>query len=405
VVRNEQKKALKLAAKAVRLAPASATPYVARSYAEQSAFEIEKAHESLEKAAELAPEDALVWARLAEIELSLGDLDASLEAAVKAERLDPGLSRTQSVLGFAYLTRIEVAHAQTAFERAIALDPADPLPRLGLGLARIREGDVGEGTKEIETAASLDPNSSLIRSYLGKAYFEQKRGGLAETEFEQAKLHPKDPTPWFYDAIHKQTTNRPVKALHDLQKAIDLNDNRAVYRSQLLLDEDLAARSANLARIYDDLGFQQRARVAAWKSVTADPSSFSAHRFLADSYSALPRHEIARVSELLQSQLLQPLNVTPLQSELAVANLAILQGAVPRARLFTNSIRCSRVTGRHCKRMCSTVTTRPSPMISSSPGSMIGFQAVWDSSITRPMVFALTMTLRAMFIVRWAKWP
>ena len=335
VVRNEQEEALKLAAEAVRLAPGSATPYVARSYAEQSAFEIETARESLEKAAELAPEDALVWARLAEIELSLGDLDAALESARKAEQLDPGLSRTQSVLGFAYLTRIEVDEAKAAFGRAIARDPADPLPRLGLGLAKIRDGDLDAGTKEIETAASLDPNNPLVRSYLGKAYYEQKRGGLASTEFEQAKLlDPNDPTPWFYDAIRKQTSNRPVAALHDLQEAMDLNDNRAVYRSQLLLDEDLAARSANLARIYDDLGFQQRARVEAWKSVTADPASFSAHRFLADSYSTLQRHEIARVSELLQSQLLQPLNVTPLQSELAVANLAILQGAGPSSTSF-----------------------------------------------------------------------
>ncbi|MGH8490581.1 MAG: tetratricopeptide repeat protein, partial [Gammaproteobacteria bacterium] len=335
VVRNEQENALKLAAEAVRLAPRLATPYVARSYAEQSAFEIEKAHESLEKAAELAPEDALVWARLAEIELSLGDLDAALEAATKAEQLDPGLSRTQTVLGFAYLTRIEIDEARAAFDRALVLDPADPLPRLGMGLAKIRDGDVDEGTREIEIAAALDPNNSLVRSYLGKAYYEQKRGGLAETEFEQAKLlDPKDPTPWFYDAIQKQTTNRPVEALHDLQKAIDLNGNRAVYRSKLLLDQDLAARSANLARIYDDLGFQQRARVEAWKSVSADPASFSAHRFLADSYSSLQRHEIARVSELLQSQLLQPLNVTPLQPELSVANLAILQGAGPSSLSF-----------------------------------------------------------------------
>jgi tetratricopeptide (TPR) repeat protein len=335
VVRNEPEEALKLAAEAVRLAPGSATPYVARSYAEQSAFEIEPARESLEKAAELAPEDALVFARLAELELSRGDLDAALTAATKAETLDPGLARTQTVLGFAYLSRIEVDEARAAFDRAIARDPADPLPRLGLGLAKIRDGNLDAGTEEIETAAALDPNNSLVRSYLGKAYYEQKRGGLASSEYEQAKLlDPKDPTPWFYDAIHKQTTNRPVEALHDLQEAIDLNDNRAVYRSKLLLDEDLAARSANLARIYDDLGFQQRARVEAWKSVTADPGSFSAHRFLADSYSTLQRHEIARVSELLQSQLLQPLNITPLQPELAVANLAILQGAGPSSLSF-----------------------------------------------------------------------
>jgi hypothetical protein len=46
-----------------------------------------------------------------------------------------------------------------------------------------------------------------------------------------------------------------VEALHKLQKAIELNDNRAVYRSRLLLDSDLAARSAALARIYSDFGF------------------------------------------------------------------------------------------------------------------------------------------------------
>ncbi len=94
-----------------------------------------------------------------------------------------------------------------------------------MGLAKIRDGDLDEGTREIETAASLDPNNSLVRSYLGKAYFEEKRGSLAETELEQAKLlDPEDPTPWFYDAIQKQTTNRPVEALHDLEHAIARND-------------------------------------------------------------------------------------------------------------------------------------------------------------------------------------
>ncbi|MFH0344518.1 MAG: TonB-dependent receptor domain-containing protein [Chromatiales bacterium] len=335
VVRNEQEEALKLAAEAVRLSPGSATPYIARSYAEQAAFEIEKAHQSLQQASRLAPEDALVWARLSDIKLSLGDLDAALEAARNAEQLDPRLSRTQSVLGFAYLTRIEVDRAKTAFERAMALDPADPLPRLGLGLAKIRDGDLDEGTREIEIAASLDPNNSLVRSYLGKAYFDQKRSGLAKTEFDQAKLlDPKDPTPWFYDAILKQTINRPVEALHDLQRSIELNNNRAVYRSKLLLDQDLAARSAALGQIYNDLGFQQLGLVEGWKSVNTDPSNYSAHRLLADNYAALPRHEIARVSELLQSQLLQPINITPVQPQLAESDLFLLGGFGPAQSSF-----------------------------------------------------------------------
>jgi tetratricopeptide (TPR) repeat protein len=219
--------------------------------------------------------------------------------------LDPNLSRTQTVLGFAYLTQIETKESKKAFEKAIELDQADSLPRLGLGLAKIREGDLKDGGKEIEIAASLDPNNSLIRSYLGKTYYEEKRTKLDRREYAIAKeLDPKDPTPWFYDAIAKQTTNRPIEALHDLQKAIELNDNRAVYRSKLMLDSDLAARSSSLARIYNNLGFQQLGLAEGYRSINTDPGNFSAHRFLADSYSTLPRHEIARTSELLQSQLL-----------------------------------------------------------------------------------------------------
>ena len=119
-----------------------------------------------------------------------------------------------------------------------------------------------------------------------------------------------------------------------MEKAIELNDNRAVYRSELKLDSDLAARSASQARIYSDLGFQQLALVEGWKSVNVDPTNFSAHRFLADSYAILPRHEIARVSELLQSQLLQPLNMTPIQPRLAESNLFLVSAGGPGALSF-----------------------------------------------------------------------
>ena len=124
---------------------------------------------------------------------------------------------------------------------------------MGLGLAKIREGDLLEGRKELDIAVSLDPDNSLFRSYLGKGYYEEKRDPQAAAQYEMAKeLDPKDPTPYFYDAIRKQTTNRPVEALQDMEKAIELNDNRAVYRSRLELDSDLAARSAALGRIYSD---------------------------------------------------------------------------------------------------------------------------------------------------------
>ena len=330
VTQNEKEKALNLSKKAVENDPKSASARIALSYAQQASFDLKDSLESLKEAVGLEPENALARARLAEIWMSFGELDKALNAAKKAASLNPNLSRTQTVLGYAYLTQINTKEAKAYFEKAIELDQADPLPRLGLGLAKIREGDLHGGRREIEIAATLDPGNSLIRSYLGKAYYEEKRDKLAADQLKTAEeFDPSDPTPYFYDAIRKQTINRPVEALHDMQKAIELNDNRMIYRSELLLDSDLAARSASLARIYTDLGFQQLALVEGWKSVNTDPADFSGHRFLADSYSALPRHEIARVSELLQAQLLQPINITPVQPHLAESNLFILDGAGP----------------------------------------------------------------------------
>ncbi len=330
VTQNDKEKALDLAGKAVQADKNSAAAHIAMSYAQQASFDLKGALNSMKEAVTVEPENALAWARLAEIQQSFGRLDESLRAANKAVELNPNIARTQTVLGFAYLTQVKIKESMAAFEKAIELDQAAPLPRLGLGLAKIRKGCLEEGRKDIEIAVSLDPDNSLLRSYLGKAYYEEKQDKMANDQYQMAKeFDPQDPTPFFYEAIKKQTENRPVEALQEMQKAIDLNDNRAVYRSKFLLDADLAARSASLARIYSNLGFQDLALIEGWKSVNSDPADFSGHRFLADSYSALPRHEMARVSELLQSQLLQPINITPVQPHLAESNLFILEGAGP----------------------------------------------------------------------------
>jgi len=329
-VQNDKDKALGLARKAVTADPGSAAAWVALSYAQQSRFDLEGARKSIQEAVVKDPRNALAWARFAELWSMFGNMDRSLDAAQKAVALDPNLSRTQTVLGFAYLTQIRIDKAKKAFEKAVELDQADPMPRLGLGLAIIRDGNLREGGKQLEIAASLDPNNSLVRSYLGKTYFEEKRTGLDEREYNVAKqLDPSDPTPWFYDAITKQTENRPVEALQEMEKSVQLNDNRAVYRSKLLLDSDEAARSASLARIYVDLGFQQRGLAEGWSAVNLDPTEYSAHRFLADLYSVLPRHEIARVSELLMSQLLQPVNIAPIQPTLGEADLFLTSAQGP----------------------------------------------------------------------------
>jgi hypothetical protein len=110
-----------------------------------------------------------------------------------------------------------------------------------------------------------------------------------------------------------EQNNRINEAVRDLEKSQELNNNRSVYRSGLLLDQDRAVRSANLARIYDEAGMDNVALREASRAVSADYENYSAHLFLANSYEQLRasnpfdlRYETPAFSEYLIASLLGP---------------------------------------------------------------------------------------------------
>ncbi len=260
----------------------------------------------------------------------------TLAAAQKAATLDPNLARTQTVLGFAYLVAGQDRRGARGVREG---DRAGPGGSAAAGsVSACRRSATAVSTKARATSRSRRASTPATRSCAAisarpTTRRSSRRATSANTRSRRSSI-PKDPTPFFYDAIAKQTTNRPVEALQDMETAIALNDNRAVYRSELLLDSDNASRSASLARVYTDLGFQQLALVEGYKAVNADPTNFSAHRFLSDTYSVLPRHEIGRVSELLQSQLLQPINMTPIQPRAGESSLFLISSGGPGTASF-----------------------------------------------------------------------
>lgn len=330
IAANDVGTALREARAAVDAAPASVPARLALAYALQAALDLDGAREQVRLALESDPANPLVLARAAELELVRGDPDEAAAAAARAVRAGPDLERPWTALGYALLGRLDTAGARRAFETAAALDPFAPLPRLGLGLAMNRVGDLAAGRRQLTLAAALDPGSATVRSYLGKAFHAERRGGLAARELAVAReLDPGDPTPWLYDAIRAADANRPAEALLHLQASLERNDHRAVYRSRLLLDDDRAARSAGLGRLYRELGFEQLALSSGARSVAVNPAEPAVHAILAEGYRALPRHETARASELLQYRLLQPVSVVPVPTALAEAGRGILEGAGP----------------------------------------------------------------------------
>lgn len=333
--RNRAEPALASAHKAVELAPQLAASHIALSYAQQASLQLDDALASAKKATDVEPANALAWLRLVELRLTQGDIGAAKKALAQIDKLPPEQQQPQvailSAKGFVNLFSLKLKAARDSFQDALKQDSADPQNHLGLGLALLRDGKLEDGRRQLEYAVSLDPLRSTLRSYLGRAYFEEKRDGEAIKQWDLAKqFDPNDPTPYFYTGVHKLFANDPIGAVDELEKSKELNDKRDIYRSETLLQSDAASRSATLARAYDEVGYDQGVLLNGWDAIRRDPTNSEGHRLLADKYAGDSRYESARASELLQSQLWQPLSAYPLQPQLSETNIAVVEGNGPQ---------------------------------------------------------------------------
>lgn len=300
--------------------PATASEALAESYYLQSRSQLEAAREAARLAARLSPENGYAWTRVAELEFSFGRLDAAGEALDRALHLTPRNARTHALRGFVLAGENDLDAAREAFETAVELDGALGSGWLGLGLVKIRQGDSAGGIPDLQTAAIVEPTVSIYHSYLGKAFSQDGYAAGARKDFDLARqLDPDDPTPWLYSALDLQQSNQPNAAIADLERSIELNDNRRVYRSRFLLDQDRAVRSSNLARIYQNNGMFDLAVREATRAVESDYTNASAHLFLSNSFDALRdpsrielRYETPWFNELLLANLLSPVGGGPL---------------------------------------------------------------------------------------------
>lgn len=307
--------------------PQTASDWLARSYTEQARGHFEAASAAVRQATTLPSAGGLGWARQAEMDFSAGNLTAAQTALDRALAMAPGHAYAHAVHGFILAGTQRYEEAMEAFERALANDRALSLAWLGRGLCRWRMGDPAAGGRDLQIAAALDPNRSLLRSYLAKAWAARGARELAFRELDRAEsIDPDDPTPLLYRALLLQDTNSPNAARRAMEKSLVLNDNRALFRSRLLLDEDRAVRRANLARIFADNGLAARARSEAGLALADDYANSAAHRFLAHVFA--DKLDPAQIDTRYQ---------TPWFSEWFLANLLAPPGGAELSATISNS--------------------------------------------------------------------
>jgi tetratricopeptide (TPR) repeat protein len=310
-------------------APQLTTEFLADSYYQQSRGDrktsLSLALQSARQAAAKSPQFGFAWERVAELEFSFGHTTAAAEALQKSLDLAPRNAQAIALQGFILAAQDHNREALAAFDHALAIDSALGNAWLGRGLCRIHLGDNQGGRQDLMVAAALEPQRAELRSYLGKAYSNVGDFSHATRELDLAeKLDPNDPTAFLYSAVINQENNRVNEAIRDLEKSEALNNNRSVYRSQLLLDQDEAVRSANLAGMYRDAGMQEVAQREAARAVNYDYGNYASHLFLANSYFQLSdpnltnlRYETPTESEFLLANLLAPVGAGPLSPSIS----------------------------------------------------------------------------------------
>ena len=307
-----------------RLPPQLASEFLAASYYEQSVVDrttsLERALELAKEAARLSPDFGFAQERVAELEFGFGHTSSAQEALKLSLHQSPRNAQALALQGFILAAQNKIEPAISYFNSALAVDAALGNAWLGRGLCRIHQGDARGGREDLLMAAAVEPQRALLRAYLGKAYADTGDNAHATRELGLAiRLDPGDPTGWLYLALVNQQQNRINESVRDLEKSQELNDNRSVFRSGLLLDQDNAVRSANLAAIYLDDGMPDVSVREATRAVNYDYANYSAHLFLANSYNQLRdpqqvdlRYETPWLSEYLLANLLAPVGANSL---------------------------------------------------------------------------------------------
>ena len=305
------KKTAKVAAdNAVRLEPDVASNHIVLAYVQQSRFELDEAMRSVNSALRIDPENIQVSVMLSQLLFGSGYADQAMNTLLAAHKKAPSNAEINNLAGFILLSQRKLDDAKNAFETALKNDPGKAESYMGLSLIYMRQGDTDLALESITNAVVLDPQRSLLLSYWGKMLYQVKRYDKALDMFEHAALLDKsDPTPVFYKSIILRDLNRPGEAIEALNQAVALNDNRGVYRSRFLLDQDLAVRNVDLSRLYSQLGLIKSAERKAVAAIKSDYTNYSGHLFYAGALSAYDDRSYPAGSEVLLARMLQPANV------------------------------------------------------------------------------------------------
>lgn len=291
------------------------TGWLVKGYIAQARHDLELAQQAYLKALQLNSSNLQARIQLATIYFGSGANDRAMRLLNQALEINPESVEALNLKGFIYLAENRSSEALEIWKASEAKQLANAETYFGLSLAQMRKGQVEEAMQNIASAVLMDPQRSMYLSYWGKMLHQIGRHDKALTVLDSAiRLDAEDPTPRLYKAIILRDLNRPGEAIDSIQAAVQRNDNRGVYRSRSLLDQDLAVQNVDLSLLFTQLGLNEWAHQKAIDSINRDYTNPSAHILNAGAYAQMGDRGYALLNEALLARLYQPANINAFSS-------------------------------------------------------------------------------------------
>lgn len=307
----------------------SVNALVVNSYIFQAEKQLENAFAAIKQAGQISNS---IWVKLraAELAIMLGK-SQQVAAYLNLRGAEAAaLSYGATLKALVSIQKNSYTEAEKLLEQAIAADSNYPMSHMLLGMVKIRQGDLVSGRSLLEQAAMLDPNNSLLRSYLGQSYAEERRWNESVDELEIAtRLDAEDPTPWYFLAFGSLDRSEYLSARRQFERSIELNDARAIYRSNELVESDVSARLTQLGMLYRKLGLTESSKRISMEMLQKDRLDYFGHLLQVGASANEEGQASATATSRLLATINQPLGATYLPIDLMGKPLNIQSSATP----------------------------------------------------------------------------
>lgn len=193
---------------------------------------VSEAQAKLEQARQKLPDTASLRRAFGEVATTQGKWDDAVTHFKAALEKNPNDLGTQFRLGVAYRSMNNLDAASKQFDNIVATDPAYPNIAIERGLLFERSGDIQKALEQFQSAYEKAPNDVDLKLRVGAAYITVGNIEKGLPLLEQVKSQrPNSPEANHYigRAYLKQGGLEAASAMRFLQRAVDLDPNRAEY--------------------------------------------------------------------------------------------------------------------------------------------------------------------------------